>query len=188
MKIKRYAAGLAACALLFGLAWTARANRPASDEADVRGVVQRVFEQLRTGQYDRLYEALPSSSRARMSQERFTNALRRTSGVYRLDRMEIGAVRVSGDFAMVETVMYGSVERPIRNEGKIVAQQYLVREGGEWRVATGDRATVRRFLSANPGFARKFAVREPRVFIKRNGRWLDLTAELKAARRAVRQR
>jgi hypothetical protein len=156
---------------------------PLSDEAEVRGVVQTIFEQLKSEQYDQLYEALPAASRSRITRERFTNALRRTSGTYRLDRLEIGAVRVSGDIAAVDTVMYGSVQRPVEAEGKIVAQQYLVREDGRWRVATGDRATVQKFLAANPRFAKKFSIREPRVFVKRDGRWIDLTSTLKAASR-----
>jgi uncharacterized protein YchJ len=97
--------------------------------------------------------------------------------------LEIGAVRVSGDIASVDTVMYGSVQRPIEAEGKIVAQQYLVREDGQWRVATGDRATVQKFLAANPRFAKKFSIREPQVFVKRDGRWIDLTSTLKATSR-----
>ena len=155
-----------------------------SDEAEVRGVVQMIFEQLKSGEYDKLYDSLPAASRSRLSRERFTNMLQRASGTYHLDRLEIGAVRVNGDFATVDTVMYGSVERPIQAEGKIVAQQYLVREDGRWRVATGDRATVKKFLDANPVFAKKFSLREPRVFIKRDGRWIDLTETMKQARRA----
>jgi hypothetical protein len=155
-----------------------------SDEAEVRGVVQMIFEQLKSGEYDKLYDSLPAASRSRLSRERFTNMLQRASGTYHLDRLEIGAVRVNGDFATVDTVMYGSVERPIQAEGKIVAQQYLVREDGRWRVATGDRATVKKFLDANPAFAKKFSLREPRVFIKRDGRWIDLTETMKQARRA----
>lgn len=157
---------------------------PAADEAEVRAVVQTIFRQLKAGDYDQLYDSLPASSRARISRERFADALRRTNGIYHLDRLEIGAVRVSGDIATVDTVMYGSVERPVQAEGKIVAQQYLVREDGRWRVATGDRATVRRFLAANPAFAKKFQLRDPRVFVKRDGRWVDLTETLKQARRA----
>ncbi|HKC64450.1 MAG TPA: hypothetical protein VKB86_12480 [Pyrinomonadaceae bacterium] len=172
-------------ALAFALLLVALPSRAlASDEAEVRGVVQTIFRQLKAGEYDQLYDSLPASSRARISRERFVETLRRTSGTYHLDRLEIGAVRVSGDIATVDTVMYGSVERPIQAEGKIVAQQYLVREDGRWRVATGDRATVRRFLAANPAFAKKFQLREPRVFVKRDGRWVDLTETLKQARRA----
>jgi hypothetical protein len=138
---------------------------------------------LKAGQYDELYELLPAASRSRMTRERFTNALRRSSGTYRLDRLEIGAVRVSGNLAAVDTVMYGSVERPVQAEGKIIAQQYLVREDGAWRVATGDRATVQRFLAANPKFAKNFPIRQPQVFVKRDGQWIDLTGTLRAASR-----
>jgi hypothetical protein len=188
MRIKRYSILLAAVALLLASSLPALAlPSPASDEAEVRGVVQTIFERLKSGQYDELYELLPAASRSRVSRERFANALRRSSGTYRLDRLEIGAVRVSGNIAAVDTVMYGSVERPVTAEGKIVAQQYLVREEGQWRVATGDRATVRRFLAANPKFAKNFPIRDPRVFVKRDGRWIDLTSTLRAAsrRRAI---
>jgi hypothetical protein len=181
MRNKRFSILAVAFALLLA-ALPARAL--ASDEAEVRNVVQTIFQQLKSGEYDQLYDSLPASSRARISRERFTEMLRRTGGMYHLDRLQIGAVRVSGDIATVDTVMYGSVARPVQAEGKIVAQQYLVREDGRWRVATGDRATVRRFLAANPAFAKKFQLREPRVFVKRDGRWVDLTETLKQARRA----
>jgi hypothetical protein len=184
MKNNRFSILLAACALSLCASLPAFASvTRASDETEVRGVVQRIFEQLKAGQYGELYDALPASSRTRISRERFTEMLRRSSGMYKLDRMEVGAVRVSGDIASVDTVMYGNVERPVQAEGKIVAQQYLVREEGRWRVATGDRATVRRFLAANPGFARKFPLSEPRVYVKRDGRWVDLTNTLKTATR-----
>jgi hypothetical protein len=101
--------------------------------------------------------------------------------MYKLDRLEIGKVRVSGDIATVDTVMYGRLLRPVESEGKIVAQQYLVREDGRWRVATGDRATVRRFLDANPKFAKKFPIREPRIYMKRDGRWVDVSKILRTA-------
>jgi hypothetical protein len=184
MKFKRYSGLLVATALLLVATLPAHAlSSPASDESEVRAVVQTIFERLKAGQYDELYELLPSASRSRITRERFTSALRRSSRTYRLDRLEIGAVRVSGDLAAVDTVMYGSVEQPVQAEGKIVAQQYLVREDGMWRVATGDRATVQRFLAANPKFAKRFPIRQPQVFVKRDGRWMDLTSTLRAAAR-----
>jgi hypothetical protein len=184
MKNNRFSILLAACALFLVASLPAFAlSARLSDETEVRRVVQTTFEQLKAGKYGELYDSLPVASRARLSRERFTNMLRSSSGTYRLDRMEVGAVRVSGDIATVDTVMYGSIERPIQAEGKIVAQQYLVREDGKWRVATGDRATVRRFLAANPSFAKKFPIREPRVYVKRDGRWVDLTNTLKTATR-----
>jgi hypothetical protein len=184
MKNNRIPNLFAICALMLASSLPALAARiKPSDESEVRGVVQRIFEQLKAGQYGELYDSLPTASRSRVSRERFTEMLRRSSGMYRFDRLEIGAVRVSGDFAAVDTVMYGSIERPVQAEGKIVAQQYLVREDGRWRVATGDRATVRHVFTVNKGLAKKFALREPRVYVKRDNRWVDMTTALKTTTR-----
>lgn len=155
--------------------------RAAADEREVRGVVERVFQQLKAGEYSALYDSLPTNSQRSVSRERFTSMLERTRDIYELERLEIGTVRTSGDIAVVDTVMYGRVRKPVESEGKIVAQQYLVREDGRWRVATGDRATVKRFLAANPGFAKKFPLTNPRVYVKRDGRWVDVSSLAKAA-------
>lgn len=148
-------------------------NARASEETDVRGVVQQVFQQLQSRNYGGVYDSLPSTTRSRMSRERFVNALKRAQDRYVLDRINIGAVRVSGNLAVADTELYGRVTNPIEAEGKIVVQQYLVREEGKWRVATGDNATIQRFLKANPSFARKFPIRQPRLYVKQNGRWVE---------------
>ncbi len=93
--------------------------------------------------------------------------------MYVLDRMEIGQVRVSSKVAIADTVLYGRVVSPIETEGKIVVQQYLVREEGNWRVATGDSATIKTFLAANPAFGRKFPIRQPRIYVKQGGKWIE---------------
>ena len=147
----------------------------ASDESDVRATVQRVFDQLKSRDYGSLYDVLPSSARARMSRDRFTNALQRAQDIYALDHLDIGAVRVAGNLAVVDTVLYGRVVNPIQAEGKIVVQQYLVREDGKWRVATGDQATVKRFLASNPAFRKGFKIRQPRIYIKQDGKWMEFS-------------
>lgn len=179
MKGRRFIAAfvfLLPCLAAGGLA-TAGAARgaKAQDEAEVRAVVQRVFAQLRSGDYNSLYDVLPAAQQGRLTRERFVRALARSRDAYELDRIEVGAVRTSGDLAVAETTMYGRVRRPVEADGKIVAQQYLVRENGQWRVATGDAETVRRFLGANPAFAKRFPVRRPRVFVKQNNRWVEVT-------------
>ena len=145
----------------------------ASDHSDVRATVQSVFEQLKAHDYNALYELLPGSSRNRMSRDRFVSALQRAQDFYQLDRLEIGATKVMGNLAVVNTVLYGRVVSPIQAEGKIVVQQYLLREAGKWRVATGDQSTVRKFLAANPGFSKGFRISQPRVYIKQNDKWLE---------------
>ena len=149
-----------------------------SDESDVRGAVQRIFDQLKTGQYEALYDSLPSSSRTRLSRDQLVKGLQRTSNLYQLQRIEIGAVRVSGNLAVVDTVMYAHVAPPFNADGKLVVQQYLVREEGSWRMATGDRATIDRFLKSNPSFARKFPIKRPHIFTKQNGKWVEFNVRL----------
>lgn len=145
-----------------------------SDESDVRATVQRVFDQLKSGQYAALYDGLPSTSRARISKDRFVSGLKRTQDVFRLDRIEIGAVRVSGNLAVVDTTMYAHVNKPFDADGKLVVQQYLIREDGQWRVATGDNATINKFLQANPTFARRFPIKRPKAYINQNGKWIEM--------------
>ena len=144
----------------------------ASPEDDVRNLVQQTFQQLQSRNYSAVYDSLPTATQKRMSRSRFTTALQRAQGRYSLDRISIGSVRVSGDLAVADTELFGRVTTPIAAEGKIVVQQYLVREGGKWRVATGDNATIQQFLKSNPAFARKFPVRQPRIYIKQGERWV----------------
>jgi len=152
----------------------ATATAHASEEGNVRGVVQQVFQQLQSRDYGSVYDSLPSTTRNRMSRDRFINALKRSQDRYVLDRLSIGAVRVSGNIAVADTELYGRLAKPFEAEGKIVVQQYLVREDGKWRVATGDSATIQRFLKSNPTFARKFPIRQPRIYVKQDGKWVLL--------------
>lgn len=182
MSLKRYTLFVAALLLIAGWWTTMTVSAATDDQAEIRGVVRQVFEQLKSRQYSALYDVLPAASQRRISRDRFTRALERTSDMYELERIEIGAVRVSGDIAVVETTMYGRVSRPIESDGKVAAQQYLIREDGRWRVVVGDRATVQSLLADYPGFTRKYPVRNPRIYVRRDGRWVDVSA---MARRRV---
>ncbi len=153
----------------------------AANEAEVRGTVQRVFEQLKSREYGALYDSLPSASRSRMSRERFSSALKRAQDMYVLDRIDVGRVRLANNIAVVDTVLYGRVVAPVAAEGKIVVQQYLVREEGKWRVATGDSGTINRFLASNPAFRAKFPIRQPRVFVKQGNNWVEFSPGRKKA-------
>ncbi|HEX9543620.1 MAG TPA: hypothetical protein VF955_00440 [Pyrinomonadaceae bacterium] len=144
-----------------------------SEESVVRAVVQQVFSQLQSHDYSSVYDSLPSSTRTRMSKPRFISALQRAQDRYVLDRIGIGKVRVAGDLAVVDTELFGRISQPFPAEGKIVVQQYLVREDGKWHVATGDNGTIQRFLKSNPSFARKFPIRQPRIYIKQNDKWVE---------------
>lgn len=159
--------------LAIGMMWLSSGVARASEETDVRGIVQQVFQQLQSRDYSAVYDSLPSATRNRMTRERFVNALKRAQDRYVLDRINIGSVRVAGNVAVADTELYGRLAKPFEAEGKIVVQQYLVREDGKWRVATGDSATIQRFLKSNPTFARKFPIRQPRIYVKQDGKWVE---------------
>jgi hypothetical protein len=172
-KFKTKAIVLLAIAVVCFLPGLARA----SEESDVRAIVQQVFQQLQSRDYGSVYDSLPSSSRTRMSRDRFISALKRAQDRYVLDRIDIGAVRVSGNIAVADTELYGRISSPFPAEGKIVVQQYLVREGGKWRVATGDSGTIQKFLKTNPSFARKFPIRQPRIYVKQGNKWIEFSPQ-----------
>ena len=148
----------------------------ATSETEVRDVVQQTFQQLQSRNFGAVYDSLPASTRGRLTRTRFINAMQRAQGRYSLDRINIGAVRVSGNLAVADTEMFGRITTPFPAEGKIVVQQYLVREDGKWRVATGDNTTIQRFLRSNPAFARKFPIRQPKIYMKQGDKWVEFTA------------
>lgn len=163
--------------LALAVVWFTPAAARATEESDVRAIVQQVFQQLQSRDYGAVYDSLPSSSRTRMSRDGFIRALKRAQDRYVLDRISIGAVRVSGNIAVADTELYGRISNPFPAEGKIVVQQYLVREGGKWRVATGDSGTIQKFLKTNPAFARKFPIRQPRVYVKQGSKWIEFNQQ-----------
>lgn len=144
-----------------------------SDQTDVRAAVQRIFDQLKNGEYSALYDALPSSARSRTTRERLAQGLQRTQDTFDLQKIDIGPVRVSGNLAVVDTTMYAHV-KPLNADGKLVVQQYLIREDGGWRVATGDTATINRFLQSNPAFAKRFPIKKPQAFVYQDNKWMAL--------------
>ena len=144
-----------------------------SDQTDVRAAVQGIFDHLKNGEYASLYDALPSSARARITRERLVQGLQQSKDVFQLQRIEIGAVRVSGNIAVVDTTMYAHVNG-FNADGKLVVQQYLVKEEGGWKVATGDTATINRFLQSNPAFGKRFPIRKPQAFVYQNNKWVPI--------------
>lgn len=171
MKAKRFL--ILSFLIICGVAQLAVSAASPSDESDVRNAVQNIFNQLKSGQYGSAYDSLPSSTRSRISRDRLVQGLQRSQNSFQLQRIEIGAVRVSGNLAVVDTVMYAHI-KPFNADGKLVVQQYLIREAGTWRVATGDNATINTFLKNNPSFGKKFPIRKPQAFLNQNGKWIPV--------------
>jgi hypothetical protein len=158
--------------LMMLLSLGSRAFARAADESEVKSAVERAFAQLKGGDYGALYDVLPTAAQKKITRESFTRSLERTRGMYELDRLEIAAVHAAGDLAVVDSVIYGRAKAPFEGDGKIVVRQYLVREDGRWRVTTGDRKTIAPLLAANPAFARRYPLTQPRLYVKRDNRWV----------------
>lgn len=169
MRINKGAATLAALALIMIAALPQTLSGASRDDAaEVRQTVQRIFNQMKSRQYSDLYDSLSASSRSRTTRERFTSSMEKWDDSYRLERVEVGRARVRGNTAVVDTVIYGRVLKPSEGEGKIVAQQTLVREDGQWRIAT-----------TSPGAG--LSGRAARIYLKQDGRWVDITAAIRSA-------
>jgi hypothetical protein len=148
-----------------------------ADTASVQRATEAAFANLRSGNFSALYDALPLASQRRINRGRFVAALEKSRGMYDLERLEIGEVGVASDAAAVDTIIYGRVRQPVQGEGKIEVRQYFVQERGRWRIVTDDRAGVQRLLAAHPTLARRFPLRAPRVFVKRDGQWVGITPQ-----------
>lgn len=144
-----------------------------SDQSDVRAAVQRIFDQLKNGEYSSLYDALPSSARTRITREQLVKGLEQSKDTFQLQRIDIGPVSVSGNLAVVDTTMYAHVNA-FNADGKLVVQQYLIKEDGRWKVATGDTATINRFLQGNPAFGKRFPIKKPQAFVYQNNKWVAI--------------
>ncbi len=169
MRINKRLTLLAPLALIMIAAVPQTLLSASSDDAtEVRQTVQRIFNQMKSHQYGDLYDSLSASSRSRISRQRFTSSMQKWDDSYRLERIEVGKPRVRGNNAVVDTIIYGRILKPSEGEGKIVAQQTLVREDGQWRIATA---------SAGAGLSNRPA----RIYLKQDGRWVDISAAIRSA-------
>jgi hypothetical protein len=139
--------------------------------------VQSFFNLLKTGQYAALYEYLPSDIQQQLTREQLTQSLRRLSDFILVERLEIGRRQERGDLAVVDTMIYGRLKRPVNlqgteiREGRISVQQYLFRENGVWKIATANDRTRATFLRRHPGFARDFTLTSPQISYRRGEQW-----------------
>ena len=145
-----------------------------------KGAVTSFFNQLKNGQYDALYEQLPSQIQKTAPREQTVRSLKRLGSFIAIERMDIGRVQQRASLAVVDTTIYGRLTRPMKlqgeeiAEGRVVVQQYLIKEGKEWRVITADDRTRAFFMRENPDFANGFSLTQPQFSYKRNGAWQNL--------------
>lgn len=157
---------------------------PSFAQADAKGAVSSFFSLLKGQKYAALYDYLPAEMQQKMSRDQLTNSLKRLNSFISIEKMDIGRIQQKGDFAVVDTTIYGKLTRPMRpnegeankqpQEGKVAVQQYLFKENGHWKVATADSSARNYFLKKHPEFKQGFQFTQPRFFIKQNGQWKAL--------------
>jgi len=147
---------------------------------DARAAVNKFFSLLKSRSYPALYEFLPSDLQRQITREQLSLSLRRLDSFILIERIEIGRVQQRGDFAVVDTTIYGKLKKPAMingeeiKEGRVAAQQFLFRESGQWKVATADNRTQSYFLKRNAEFSKQFQITQPRFEFKQKDKWAVL--------------
>jgi hypothetical protein len=166
---------MVACALSLGASFI---FAQAKGQAEVRAAAQKFFSLLKTQQYSALYSYLPSELQKQITREQLTQSLKRLEESIVIERMEIGRVQQRGDFAVIDTALYGRLKHPMEmggqkvELGKVVVQQYLIKEGKQWKIITADNNTRAQFLKRYSDFNQGFQFTQPQFFIKQNGQWM----------------
>jgi hypothetical protein len=155
--------------------------------ANPRAAVQAFFTLLKMQQYQALYDYLPSQYQQQITREQLTQSLKRLDSFITIGKLELGRVQQKGDFAVVDTTIYGKLKQPLKlngleiNEGRVATQQYLLKENGQWKVATADDRTRGYFLKRNPAFSKDFQLTRSQFSFKRDGQWQAFSPPRNAA-------
>lgn len=155
-------------------------TQTAVNQTNVRGAVQSFFSLLKSQKYSELYDFLPSQLQSQTSREQLTASLTRLGAYLTVERLEVGRIQQKGDFAVVDTTIYGNLKRTMNmngeevKEGRVSVQQYLLKENGRWKITTADNRTRDFFLKRNPEFKKQFQLSQPQFAFKQKGRWTPL--------------
>jgi hypothetical protein len=155
---------------------------------DARAAVNKFFLLLKSRSYPALYEFLPSDLQRQLTREQLTLSLMRLDSFITIERMEVGRVQQHGDFAVVNTTIYGKLKKPVTvngaeiSEGRVASQQFLLREGRQWKVVTADNRTQSYFLKRNAEFGKQFQLAQPKFEFKQNDKWTAMGKPIKAER------
>lgn len=151
-----------------------------TDRQNPRAAVQSFFALLKTQQYDALFDHLPSQIQQQTTREQLVQSLKRLDSFIQMERIELGRLQQRGNFAIIDTSIFGRLRRPMKyeggdvSEGRVVVQQYLMKEGKQWRIITADDRTKAFFLRQNPDFNRGFQLSSPQFAFKKAGVWQEL--------------
>lgn len=148
-----------------------------SKPSNARGAVETFFSLLKSQKYDALYDFLPSQFQQQTTRQQLEQSLKRLNAFLVIEKLEIGRVQERGEYAVVDTMIYGRLKQPMKfenteiSEGRAIVQQFLFRENQQWKLATADNRSQSFFLKRNPDFNKQFEITRPRFEFKQNGKW-----------------
>lgn len=156
---------------LTGIAGTGASNPKA--------VIEDFFQVLKAEKYQAVYSYLPSEMHEEISVDGLKQMMKPLFSFVHLERMEVGRVQQKGDFAVIDTTIYGKLSPQMTKgqangpqEAKISVQQYLLKENGKWKVATSTTKSRAILLKKHPAFKKEFVFSPPRIFVRQNGQWV----------------
>lgn len=167
-------------ALALGLFCTGGLAQTQPGKGTPRAAVQQFFTLLKAQQHAKLYDLLPVQLQQQITREQLSLSLKRLDQFLVMEKLEIGRVQQQGEFAVVDTTIYGGLKTPMKmqgqaiNAGRATAQQYLLKENGHWKIVTADERTRALFLKQNPGFSNQFQLTRAQFAFKQNGQWQAL--------------
>gem|GEM_PF-1031706 len=170
----KYLIGLLIC---LGFFYCPALTQNKQKSGDARATVLAFFSLLKSQRYSSLYEYLPSKLQEQITREQLTTSLKRLETYITIERMEIRRVQQNGDYAVIDTTIYGRLKKPLKleteeaDEGRITVQQFLFKEDNRWKVVTADNRARDYFLKRNPEFNKQFQFNLPRFEIKQEGQW-----------------
>lgn len=147
---------------------------------DARSATQNFFTLLKAQNYAELHGFLPSQLQKQTTREQLAESLKRLDQFLTIQRLEIGRVQQRGDFAVVDTTIYGNLKRTMNmngeevKEGRVTVQQLLLKEEGRWRITTADKRSTDFFVKRNPEFKQQFQLAQPQFALKQGGKWTPL--------------
>ena len=156
-------------ATVSGLAQTKKAN--------AKQTVEHFFALLKGQQYAKLYALLPTEMQGQVTREQLAVNLKRLESFLTLERLQIGRLQEKGEFAVVDTIIYGKLKQPMNfngttiNEGRVTTQQILFKENNQWKIVSADDGARNFFLKRNPQFNQQFQLTKPQLAFKRDGQW-----------------
>jgi hypothetical protein len=167
------------------LGLTSGAAQKEKQAKEARAAVNKFFLLLKSRSYPALYEFLPSDLQRQITRQQLSMSLMRLDSFITIERMEVGRVQERGDFAVVNTTIYGKLKKPVKingeevSQGRVSSQQFLFRESGQWKVVTADNRTRSYFLKRNAEFSKQFQLAQPRFEFKQKDKWTALGKPIK---------